>query len=544
MEIILYRNNAEDNRVDKSSFLVELTTLSGTMRENSSVTTPSLLIALPYQEEELETENAEEILTSSDEEISISEGDSLPIFNYLYIPSFHRYYFVSDIEITTSANSEKRLYRVSCRTDVLMSYKDSFLPLTGFIERNEFLYDDKIIDTIYPFTDELEQTITTLSDEVFNVKDTSPNIALTTFLQADTPALLDFVDDLSEAGYTFSQILDKLAGVNFVSPPSGVFGLEGFNSAIAYPSFLSLTYILNYSEYEEIIYNLNEDNKAYLKSAVAFPLNLYESIETDRVPIKFYCGTQSINGRYRFSVSSVMSSYVYLGSFSFPSYRYDEDTPYTSYNLYVPFLGKLELNYSSYAGKQIRFYITFSLTDGTALLHCYDTTTGQIVNNVGFNIGVKIAIDRTNAEELERNRLSMTLNGAIGTISNLATLIGGVATENPFMITKGAVGLGGIVSTLINQGVNQIPKASLSNSSPSMQMTSQMIPYIEKRTKKKLSIDELSYNHLNGKPLQQFRKLNTLSGFTKIGEFHLENISALDGEKEELKGILSRGVIL
>ena len=53
------------------------------------------------------------------------------------------------------------------------------------------------------------------------------------------------------------------------------------------------------------------------------------------------------------------------------------------------------------------------------------------------------------------------------------------------------------------------------------------------------------YAKLFGKPLNEYRKLNTLHGFTSVGNLHIENIaSASRTEHDQLKALLEEGIIL
>lgn len=115
-DIELYQNHAESNRVNKEQLLVSVGTLSGALREECSMLTPSIT----YQSAEV------------------------PTFNYVYIPVFNRYYFV-----TSLTSVSKNMWRMELKCDVLMSYKEQILSLHGVIGRqendfNDFLIDDKI----------------------------------------------------------------------------------------------------------------------------------------------------------------------------------------------------------------------------------------------------------------------------------------------------------------------------------------------------------------------------------------------------------------
>ena len=61
--------------------------------------------------------------------------------NYVYIPDFNRYYFINDI-----TSVRQNLWRLSLHVDVLMSYKKEIKNTKAFISRNEFIYNDKLVD--------------------------------------------------------------------------------------------------------------------------------------------------------------------------------------------------------------------------------------------------------------------------------------------------------------------------------------------------------------------------------------------------------------
>lgn len=61
--------------------------------------------------------------------------------NYCYIPKLNRYYFINDINLGNA-----NVLNMGCHVDVLMSYKNEIKKLNCLIERNEFLFNGKIID--------------------------------------------------------------------------------------------------------------------------------------------------------------------------------------------------------------------------------------------------------------------------------------------------------------------------------------------------------------------------------------------------------------
>ena len=102
MNIRLCINNSEKNKINKS--LTSGITLSGTLRNESNVVNPSIVITI----------------------------DNPTIYNYAYIPEFKRYYFITDF---TSIRTG--IWRINLKSDVLMSFKDSILSSRVLISNTE-----------------------------------------------------------------------------------------------------------------------------------------------------------------------------------------------------------------------------------------------------------------------------------------------------------------------------------------------------------------------------------------------------------------------
>ena len=112
-EIHTYKSSAEQNRVDKTNFLTADMLISGVLREASSLIHPSITFT----------------------------SDIIPTFNYVYIPIFNRYYYVTDI-----TSIKNKLWQMSLTVDVLMTYKEALSACTGYIDRNENEYNSLIPD--------------------------------------------------------------------------------------------------------------------------------------------------------------------------------------------------------------------------------------------------------------------------------------------------------------------------------------------------------------------------------------------------------------
>lgn len=133
-DIKLYQNTAENHRVDKTDYLTLVGTISGTLREETSVTEPVITISYTV----------------------------FPKVNYAYIEEFGRYYFVDEIESVSIG-----LWDLHLSVDVLMTYKTPLLECYGFIDRNEFTYNMLVVDNQVPLIQ--GETVSTeyISNQVF-----------------------------------------------------------------------------------------------------------------------------------------------------------------------------------------------------------------------------------------------------------------------------------------------------------------------------------------------------------------------------------------
>ena len=148
MEIVFYQNSADANRVDKFNNLNLVTSMVGTLREESSVVNPT--ISIMYQ--------------------------TYPNFNYAYIPNFARYYYITDI-----ISIRKNLWQLSLSVDVLMSFKSGILNCTAFVDRNEYNVNRNIQDT---------RLLMELGQDIRDVK-LSTNLFTRTNLSDDGAVILD-----------------------------------------------------------------------------------------------------------------------------------------------------------------------------------------------------------------------------------------------------------------------------------------------------------------------------------------------------------------
>lgn len=102
MTIEIYRNQSDERKVEKE--LTDKTELTGTFRNESSIYNPVVRVQW--------TQSANKI-------------------NYMYIPAYDRYYYITDI-----VRVRDEIVDIKGRADVLMSFKDEILNMTGIVKRS------------------------------------------------------------------------------------------------------------------------------------------------------------------------------------------------------------------------------------------------------------------------------------------------------------------------------------------------------------------------------------------------------------------------
>ena len=103
MNIVLYKNASDKNTIGKA--LSGAITLSGVLRDESSVISPSFRVA---------------------------SNTNLAQYNYAYIESFGRYYFINGITVERTG-----VWYLDLKSDALESFKNGILSHDAVIERQE-----------------------------------------------------------------------------------------------------------------------------------------------------------------------------------------------------------------------------------------------------------------------------------------------------------------------------------------------------------------------------------------------------------------------
>ena len=507
--LTLYKNTAEKNRIDKTQYLTSVGEITGYLRNETNIINPSIVI----------------------------EYDKVIDFNYVYVSTFNRYYFVTNI---TSVRTN--LWRLDMSCDVLMTYKDTILNYECYVSRNENDYNEKIEDKYLPLEYEkvveyiLQQPTTGANADFF--KGFS---ALITTLATSPEVNLE--NENIDITTPFNDLDGVPAKTNIYETGSSNFKVVQMISDLgAYASCLNT-----------IANALIQDNTkaSYVQSIIVFPIwnpAMYDQIGY-KTMTDFYYGSEKLplGGTYNVvlkgdTIAPIKVATIYIRPKFNNFLDYD---PYTTYEIWLPFHGWVKLPSEQVVGNYLNVYyiINTSSTKGTIIIR--QQSDSAVILEVDCTIGVEIPISTTNGEDIKRRQTSDAINLAVQGVGGVFLGATGVLTGNPLLalggvtMASGAI-TGGISSSMTNRVESQ-GKVSDGNAG----LYSDRVVKI-RRTSPIVAVDDISkYAKYIGRPLQTNVKLNTLTGYTIVGGVHIENLAtATDNEKTDIENQLRKGVVI
>lgn len=509
--ITLYKNTAENNRIDKTEYLTKVIDLQGYLREETNIINPSIII-----------EYAGEIN-----------------FNYVYISTFNRYYFVNSISSVRS-----NLWRIELSVDVLMTYKSTILNYNCYVSRNENEYNEYIEDTYLPLQYEKAVEITDLYDDTSNGK---------VFLKGDYSIVCTTI----YTGTKYSVKEEEKATVfrdldgNRLMVSNISLGASNYRcSGIIQNNILSIL--------DSLVEKTIKDDKlaSYIISLIAFPVsgsNLTSGQQKDAESLLLKDDNTSITtalGDVWYPASGVLSPFKAIDFSVLPKYNNFLDyEPYTTYEIYLPFYGRLKLN--SYQVVNQHLIVTYvpqvDSEQCSIIIAKGDIINGctEVIAEVTCQLGIQIPINSTNLGQINREKGSNILNSVVGSLSGVAMAGVGVATGNPLMAVAGGATLVGSVTSGISKDMTMQPSAQSKTGSSYDGALGDRI-FKLRITYPRIAVDDLpQYAKFIGRPLQKNVLLSSLTGYTVVGGVHIENLgTATDNEKTDIERQLRKGVII
>lgn len=120
MNIYLYKNGTEKERVDKSNFLTQVASFTGTLRDECDILNPVIRF-------------------TTDGNFTFSQLNSA---NYAYLEDFGRYYFITDRKVVRA-----NVHDVFLHEDVLFTWKSGILQNRAIIDRQQEMFNTLMPDS-------------------------------------------------------------------------------------------------------------------------------------------------------------------------------------------------------------------------------------------------------------------------------------------------------------------------------------------------------------------------------------------------------------
>lgn len=539
MQLYLYKINAPHNYVNKFAKDYQLIgILDGYLKQPTSILHPSILIDPTGDANRLVADdNNDDIVDDNNNDITFISNDvSLYYSNYVYIPEFKRYYYINDIIVVTNA-----LIQINTDVDVLMSFKDDILNLDAFIGRNEYNYDDTLVDdklNYYNYYNVTEYDNVGANDASVNVKfDAAP-----TYLDDPYRYLFCYMLVGSDDNYSISGIQEAYGPLPSVKPKSYV-------SDTVYPVITDLkgiTRIINYAQKDDTI-------RSYIYTCMAYPFAI-PTEALNAVEMTFSFGSPEKTITIDHGKVIIDPKYLILSTFDVLDYI---DSDYISsiskYELYVPFGGYIQLNYSQIVGKKLSIaYSIINYVTGEGSWYILNMTDNIVIANGPCMLGVKMPLSTSNAMEVSDNEQnimsSLALKTIATTVSTVIGVIGGAASGNPIVaygsLVAGTAALATQGGTALAQLNTNYDRAQVDNIASNGGLYNALTPKF-RISRPVPKSDDSNYAKFYGKPTKETYKLSTLRGFTVVDEIQLTNITnAFDVELNDIKALLMNGIIL
>ena len=431
-----------------------------------------------------------------------------------------RWYFVRGRQLIRNG-----LVEISLHEDVLYTWKSIILNSTGYILRSEStLVDPMLIDDRRTFSAQDGHVIV-------NSSTYDPN-----------PSTSPFNPIPGNSGYRFSL---KLANPSQYATPSS----HTYNEWMLYPDtenigsdIGNITYALNKMGLQTF-YTLfmSQDFETFMKKALygvgtegiisilSFPFDLHvtDVVEPATSKIKMF-GTVLDNSLDGYVVIPNAFKTVDFGTFTYNPDPYDFTAfePYTSAQLYLPYYGLVDIPVKSLYGAGCSVKYVINIHSGDCVIYVQDVYTHRYIMTVTCMIGEKVPITRTNSVEQARN----AINAGMSLVSSGMSAAAGNMT-----------GLTGMANSLVNLAMNPLTMTG-SVSEPILDRMKKCDPYV--LITKKVETTPANYAHYIGRPMNEIHLLSDLTGFTQVGELWM-NVPFMDHpEFEEIRSLLTSGVLL
>lgn len=414
-------------------------------------------------------------------------------YNYCYIPTFNRYYFVTDW-----TNETNNIWSASLSVDVLATYRSEILASSQFVLRSASETDSDIVDMMYPTTTKLD-------------------IQRTTFATRPIGNELRYIVAVSNATSN-----NKVGGCTYYNLTYGQF------SAVMSLLLGSSSYLGDFSldSISDSLVKSLVNPLQYFGESYILPYNI-----GDGTLDLLSCGWWAIDPTYGYPIltnSKVLHKHeLWRSDLNLPAHPQTSAAgvfmncqPYTDHYLYAGVFGMIHLDASTLHNcSRVELVLEGDFKGNLELTIWGYTMSGgsllaKVLDKRNTNCAIPISLTQANNKVESALTMGASALSAVGHASTAnpkglcSDLASGIESAQDFFMPKaeGKPGVGAFADALENWEVTSVFK----------------------------TITDIAPN-LYGKPLCQDKILSTLNGYTKCAQAYIE----IGGTKEESDTIVN-----
>lgn len=412
-------------------------------------------------------------------------------FNYAHLPSFGRYYYVTDWRWING------IWECYLTVDVLASFKSSIGNMSEYVLRSSSSYDTSISDITYPVT--------------------------TNYAVNRTPIDLN----LDMIGFYVLGIISNSSAVSEGAISYYVMTaaeMANFKSYLMSETFLSANGLANLQEMNKELVKVAYNPFQYIVSCKFFPFAYPSSTGTAVTAINFGWWSipmtaRLISGYVIFSQQS--DTFTAVAHPQASRGRYLNHAPYTEIYVIHPMLGTVLLDSNKIeATNTVIITVTADAISGQGVIDITNTTRGIRLFETCSNIAQDIPLAQINTDVIGVARTAISSTGDV--ISKVANLdIGGAI----------ASAASGVLNT-IEASIPVLQASGVNGNKANYYFSADFY------TVNRQVVDEdLAHR---GRPLCANKTINTLSGFVMCADGHFSG-NCFDAEKDIVNNYLMTG---
>lgn len=415
--------------------------------------------------------NADFDILAPDIPLNIGLAQNPTAFNFAYIETFDRYYFVTNWRV------QNGMWWCSLRVDVLASWRDSIAAQTLYIDRSAAAFDTDIVDTTYPGKSDFSVT-----SVPFTLTDSDGHAWKTNAAYSDGTFILG--------------IIGKGGAVNFWAFP-----------ASNYANFMKAVFNFNYGFADEQVKAVFNPIQ-YITSVIWLPFAV-STTGTTNVEFGWWTVGDQSSGGYNLGPGDTVNFGATVNLPKHPQQnrgRWLNGPQFSRYLLKLPCFGMLNIQgFDMVDATSVAISVDVDLATGKAIAYVKPSSVNVNTQLVEFQAGVNVQVSQIQSSMISMGANWLRNAGPVGEyVSN--------------SIAGAFAGMGGLLSGITNlASFDFSDKASSAGTTGSLAgtlITGSLIGEFQ------MVADENQPDR--GRPLCKRRSVGSLNGFMQISDADID----------------------